>query len=908
MAKKVLLVGLDGADWKIIRPLIAAGSLPNFRRLIEGGVSGDIATQAPTLSPLLWHSIATGKRALHHGVHGFTELDAATGRPRPVSRRSRQCAMLWEILEAHGRKTNVINWFASHPAESLSGVCVSDLFTGNIPPQGQPWPCLAGSVAPSALHETLADLRLHPAEIPAEVFGLFVPELHRVDLEKEKLPGELAKEIAIATNIQTVLVHALTRAEWDFTAVYYRFIDLLGHHFMQFHPPQMAGVKEDEFAIYHDVINSGYRLFDLFLGAMRQAAGPETTLILVSDHGFYSDERRPRPETLLTHPEAWHREQGVLILNGPGIKQGETIAGARLLDITPTILNIFELPVGGDMVGRVLAEAHAEFPAIDAVASHESAVGQWRKDVPPVAALTDEESVLLLKQMEELGYIRPLSKDAQEARAQVWESNQWNLARDCIDAGLNREAMRLLDGLVQARPANSEYRLRLAFQLWRCGLTEESEKLTRRLMDFATDQPMLDYLRGHLAVQRKDYTAALTHFRKAAKAPVPLARLNLYLGQVLIALGRGAEAEELLFKELALDPDSAAVHEALARIYLTQRRWEEAAGRAHRATELNHASPTAHFYMGLALERLNYREYAINAFEAAVTYAPQHSGAHRALARLYAKSAAGGTKTEYHRHCIAQRANSHGDRDQAIAGLKADRAAWLERGPEAGFGLAGSETKPPASPSETPGRPLAAGRPAKPVEVVVVSGQPRSGTSLMMQMLQAGGLEIVTDARREADADNPRGYWEWEAIKSLPGDPSLIDQCDGRGVKIVASLLIYLPPRARYKVIYMQRPSQEIARSQNAMIRRRNPEARIVDEERMAGILEKSSQAALDHLQDRSHIDLLIVPYPDLVADPARWVREIQRFLGRERLPKGSECARAIDPGLYRQRSQANDW
>jgi len=900
MAKKILLIGLDGADWKIIRPLIAAGSLPNFRALIEGGVAGDIATQSPTLSPLLWHSIATGKRALHHGVHGFTELDAATGRPRPVSRRSRKCAMLWEILEAHGLRTNVINWFASHPAESLSGVCVSDLFTASIPPKDQPWPCPAGSVAPAGMYETLADMRLHPAEIPAEVFGLFVPELHRVDLEKEKLPGELAKEIAIATNIQTVLVHALTQGEWDFTAVYYRFIDLLGHHFMQFHPPLMAGVKEEEFEIYRDVINSAYRLFDLFLGAMRQAAGPEATLILVSDHGFYSDERRPRPETLLTQPELWHREQGVLILNGPEIKKRETIAGARLLDITPTILNLFGLPVGGDMVGRVLAEAQREFPAIDAIASHEPAVSAWRKDAPPVAPLTDEESVLLLKQMEELGYIRPLSKDAQEARAQVWESNQWNLARDCIDAGLGREALRLLDGLVQARPNIGEYRLRLAFQLWRCGLAEESDELTRQLMDQVGDRPMLDYLRGQLAVQRKDFAMALGHFRKAAQAPVPPARLNLYIGQVLIALGQTKEAEDVIFKEVALDPDNAAAHESLARIYLTHRRWEEAAGRAHRATELNHASPTAHFFMGLALERLNYRDYALRAFEAALVYSPHHSGAHRALARLHAKQPGGETKAEYHRHAIAQRVSWHADRDQAIATLRADRTGWRERGPEAGFGLAGEATVPAADPSASAQPPSPVARPA---EVVVVSGQPRSGTSLMMQMLQAGGLEIVTDARREADADNPRGYWEWEAIKSLPGDPSLIDQCDGRGVKIVASLLTYLPPRARYKVIYMQRPSREIARSQNTMLRRRNPQARLVDEERMAEILDKSSQAALDQLQDRTHIDLLVVPYPELVAEPARWVREIQRFIGRERLPKGTDCAAVVDPALYRQRS-----
>ena len=131
MSSRVLLIGLDGADWEVMGPLLDAGKLPALQRLIEGGVMAKVASLNPMVSPLLWNSIATGKRAGKHGICGFTEVDPQSLKVRPVTSTSRQCKAIWNILDQEGRHPSTINWFASHPAEPLSGVCVSNLFGEN---------------------------------------------------------------------------------------------------------------------------------------------------------------------------------------------------------------------------------------------------------------------------------------------------------------------------------------------------------------------------------------------------------------------------------------------------------------------------------------------------------------------------------------------------------------------------------------------------------------------------------------------------------------------------------------------------------------------------------------------------------------------------------------------------------
>lgn len=345
--QRLLLVGWDSADWKIIHPLLDAGELPGLARLVEGGASGNLTTLEPQLSPILWTSIATGKMAYHHGVPGFTEVDPGTGAVVPVSAATRKCRTLWEILGEHGLRSHVVGWFATHGEEGHPGCVVSSMF-GHPPgtevgADSADWPPPPpGTYWPPELAESMNDLRVGPHDIdPDQVLRLFVPDGHTVDQEKDKRLWLLATKLAESWSIHNAATHLLAgEPDWDFMAVYYRAIDEISHLFMPYHPPRMAGIPEADFNLYKHVVAGAYRLHDLFLSRLVQLAGPDAAIVLVSDHGFHSDHLRPRfTPRVPAGITVWHRPQGVFIASGPGFARDGLVYGGRLLDVTPTILH-----------------------------------------------------------------------------------------------------------------------------------------------------------------------------------------------------------------------------------------------------------------------------------------------------------------------------------------------------------------------------------------------------------------------------------------------------------------------------------------------------------------------------------------------------------------------------------------
>src|SRR5208282_620889 len=145
--------------------------------------------------------------------------------------------------------------------------------------------------------------------------------------------------------------------------------------------------------------------------------------------------------------------------------------------------------------------------------------------------------------------------------------------------------------------------------------------------------------------------------------------------------------------------------------------------------------------------------------------------------------------------------------------------------------------------------------------ITIVSGLPRSGTSLMMQMLAAGGMLILSDGERHADVDNPRGYLEWERIKQLPKDPACIAEAEGKVVKVISRLLLSLPEGHEYRVIFMQRPIAEVLASQDVMLRNRGTAKAGVDNAALAGLFEKELRAVNAWLDSKAYVKTLRVPY-----------------------------------------------
>lgn len=169
----------------------------------------------------------------------------------------------------------------------------------------------------------------------------------------------------------------------------------------------------------------------------------------------------------------------------------------------------------------------------------------------------------------------------------------------------------------------------------------------------------------------------------------------------------------------------------------------------------------------------------------------------------------------------------------------------------------------------------------------------------MMQVLTAGGMEAMTDGLREADSDNPQGYYEWEAIKTLPRNPHVIEDALGKVTKVISALLAHLPSRHCYKIIFMTRPASQIASSQERMIRHRGGEA--PDRNRMEKTLREHGEQILETLRSLPNVRLLEVSYPDLIADPDSVLNQLVRFVGSDF--QASAAARsAINPALFRNR------
>ena len=184
---------------------------------------------------------------------------------------------------------------------------------------------------------------------------------------------------------------------------------------------------------------------------------------------------------------------------------------------------------------------------------------------------------------------------------------------------------------------------------------------------------------------------------------------------------------------------------------------------------------------------------------------------------------------------------------------------------------------------------------------VIVSGLPRSGTSMMMQMLSAGGLPVLADGIRAADEDNPRGYFEFEQVKQTKRDPSWLDQATGKVVKMVHVLLQDLPTDRPYRVILMRRKMEEVLKSQTAMLARSGKEGAALPADKLASIFEKQMEKVVATMHELDCFRLLEVSYDSVLARPLAEAEVINDFL--DGALETSAMASVVDPQLYRQRS-----
>jgi tetratricopeptide (TPR) repeat protein/arylsulfatase A-like enzyme len=960
-SRKVLLIGWDAADWKVIHPLLDAGKMPHLARFLDQGVMGNIATLQPALSPTLWTSIATGKRPYKHGILGFSEPDPVTGGIRPITNLSRKTKAVWNILNQEGKNTITVGWWPSNPAEPLShGVMVSDDYQKAHGPPA-PWPLKPGTIHPQRLEEHLTPLRFHPSELTEQDLRPFLPGLDgmsREDLDKaEKDPRvqSLMKIIADCTSIHSAATALIQNEPWDLMCVYYDAIDHFGHAFMKYHPPQRPQVEDWDFRLFHHCVEMGYLYHDAMLGTLLDLAGEDATVILMSDHGFHPDDLRLSG---IPHepagPAAEHRQFGIFAAKGPGIRRDQRIYGASLIDICPTLLHLFGLPVGEDMDGKVLLDIYQDPPAeIRRIPSWDQVAGDHGMH-PPDKQIAAADSKAALDQLVALGYIQEPDADQSKALEETVRELDYNLAQAWIDGGYYAEAVTILERLYQKWPMEHRFGFKLAICYQNQGrpaelralVTTVSERRMRQADEAAATLRQLNLDDEELRKAEAGRIAAMSDreqekFGRERRELLARARPNLFSlryleacadmaekryaealakleqldsdfgarrqaltlrGELLQRLQRWDDARAAFEEAIAIDAEAPGPLLGLSRVALATRDFEAAIRHARSSLGLLYFQPRGHYLLGLAHLRRGEFPAAKQAFLTCVTQAPLFAAGFRMLGQIARLEHDPGSQSEYAlrlRHSLAGLAAL---RDSQHAELQQLKARPLHGGddPEA-------RPMPPLQPYPEA---LAA---VPPEEIItLVSGLPRSGTSLMMQLLEAAGLPVFTDGRRQADESNQKGYYEHAQVTALLASPdkNWLAHARGHGLKVVAPLLTALPlhlhrehsqpTRLHYRVLFMERDMEEILASQESML------TRLAKPTRPGADIAKAYRQQVHHAKtwlSGQRIPALSVSHADLIHRPAETLPRLAAFLG---LPEKIDAMRAvIDPALHRVRTHS---
>jgi predicted AlkP superfamily phosphohydrolase/phosphomutase len=270
---KVLLIGLDGADWKIMHLLIDKGELPNIKKIMENGCWGDLQNFEPVVSEVIWTSMATGKIPEKHGILDRLMQEQNSGVEVPVTSNLRKVKAIWDILSESNKRAGVVHYMVTWPPEKVNGVLVSDRVMDiediNYLSKNRSYPDFTKICSENAFNNFKKDR-----------YGLFS------NINRNRFPYFWWKIEGIDNFMANLSIYLLKKQKFDFFCLYLEGIDVVSHNFWHFLFPEGFDVSEGEIKKYKDVILNYYIWCDKIVGEMLKSAGRDTTVIIVSDHGF----------------------------------------------------------------------------------------------------------------------------------------------------------------------------------------------------------------------------------------------------------------------------------------------------------------------------------------------------------------------------------------------------------------------------------------------------------------------------------------------------------------------------------------------------------------------------------------------------------------------------------------------
>jgi tetratricopeptide (TPR) repeat protein/predicted AlkP superfamily phosphohydrolase/phosphomutase len=633
-APRVLLIALDGADWQAIDPLIAAGRARAFAAIRREGRTGIMQSTPPLVSPIIWTTIATGRRPEDHGVLDFM-VDLPSGEQAPVGTASRRVAAIWNIVSNAARSVSVVGWWATWPAEQLRGTIVSDRVAPQLIPRTQALgdESVAPREAASALLRfvtttdriTRADIErfvpMTAAEYDAARRAASAPTTMYRDRQ-----AHLAAVIAGTRTYEAIAQHLLGSQQPDLLAVYFEEIDTISHLFVN---DARHGAN---------AIARAYEDADGIVATLAAAAAPDTLVVVCSDHGFYRATAgiRENPADLAGPATAWHRPYGIIATIEAGrlaksVRQGpdgnrstaaptpSTIVSP--LDVTPTVLHALGLPVSREMPGRVVEAllpdaAHGRGRAVASVATYES--GERK---PPAAGGKVDPAARA--RLQALGYIGAVSSSL---------AGQ-NLGEVLYRAGRLDAAERQLVAVTERQPTNVAALLWLAKTRRDLGRAQQALAIYERVLrlDPNAGDALLEAVDVAIAAGTIDRAKAMVAMRERKRAGDVWSRTAA--GTVAAAERRPADAEREFRGALAADPFAYEPLSRLVDLLAAAGRGRDAAAIVRGAAARVPDSPRHAALLGEALLAARDPAGAESAFERALLLAPDSATVRLELAR-----------------------------------------------------------------------------------------------------------------------------------------------------------------------------------------------------------------------------------------------------------------------------------
>ncbi len=420
---KLMLFGVDSANWNVLTAMIEEGELPTMARLVQTGSFGVLKSGIPIQSPQMWTSIATGVVPEKHGITRFVAEIPGTDREVPVTSNMRRVKAFWNILSENDISVGIVGWWPSWPAEEVNGFMLAQrAWPVNWSAHGIPFGAardesgrlivdeFPGRSYPEELYAEFEPFIITEEDVTAAELDRFFADSRFTDPRKQfHARWVYAKDRSFAD----AGLAFMRKYEPDVLAIYFQGTDVVSHYYWGYQEDMGYRVEPADARLYGNVVRNYYRFIDDVMADYIDAAGPDCAVIVVSDHGFETKEdlkvRWERGERIRTEEGGkdvpWdHGVDGAFVFSGPGLRSGHRAEDGSVVDVTPTILAYMGLPTARDMDGSPITDiftpAFLEEHPIEYVDTFET--GERRGDDAPLESPMDEG---IKEKLRALGYI-----------------------------------------------------------------------------------------------------------------------------------------------------------------------------------------------------------------------------------------------------------------------------------------------------------------------------------------------------------------------------------------------------------------------------------------------------------------------------------------------------------------------